>query len=131
MAAAFAKPSQESLRGNHSLRPYYALLFAFAGFLIVALLVLDAFAPGDRRVAKITGVDGPVYFGIAHSLLFDRDFDLTNEIQHFEPADRMWTLVQKSTGRPGSVPSSLRFRWRLRCYLRFSTGSISSHATIA
>ena len=103
MPLAFAKPSHKPLLGNHSLRPYYALLFAFGGFLIVALLVLNAFAPSGRRVAKITGVDGPVYFGIAHSLLFDRDVDLTNEFQHIAPEDRMWTLIQKSTARPGSV----------------------------
>lgn len=103
MHLAFAKPFQDSVPGNHSLRPYYVLLFAFGGILIAALIVLDALAPGGRRVAKITGVEGPVYFGIAHSLLFDRDVDLTNEFQHVAPEDRMWTLVQKSTGRPGSV----------------------------
>ena len=88
---------------RQTLRNQYAILGLFCGALIFALLLLDALAPSGRHVARIAGVDPPVYYGIAHSLLFDRDVNLTNEFQHFEPSDRMWTLVQKNTGYPGSV----------------------------
>ncbi len=62
---------------------------------------MDALAPAGRRLAKIRGVDPVNYFGIAHSLLFDHDFDLTNEFARIPPDAREWTQVQPS-GLPGS-----------------------------
>src|SRR5262245_50055288 len=50
------------------------------GFLLAALLVVgDARSPAGRGIVKITGNDPPAYYGTAHSLLFDHDFDLSNE----------------------------------------------------
>lgn len=89
-------------RQSPLLRPAYLGLAAIAFILIVVFVVGDLIAPAGRRLARIAGVDPPCYFGVAHSLLFDHDFDLTNELKRIPPEDRMWTGVQPATGRPGS-----------------------------
>ena len=65
-------------------------------------MVLDRIAPAGRRLAKIRGEDPVAYFGIAHSTLFDHDFNLNNEFDHMPPDGKLWTLTQASTGLPGS-----------------------------
>ena len=83
------------------LRP--RLWIAGVGLLLAAiLLVLDAKSPGNRRVIKIAGNDPVAYFGTAHSLLFDRDFDLSNEFAVLKH-NPTWLLdPQLATGLPGS-----------------------------
>jgi hypothetical protein len=55
---------------------------------------------GGRNIVKITGVDAVYYFATAHSLLFDRDFDLTNEFQVLEPHQIFRTQVRPASGKP-------------------------------
>jgi hypothetical protein len=80
----------------------YRTIAAFSIVLILAFITLDQIQPAGRRLAKVTGEDAVNYFGIAHSLLFDHDFNLTNEFEHVPPNDRRWTMPQKDTGLPGS-----------------------------
>ncbi len=84
-------------------RAGYYILAAFAFLLLIGFVVLDLAAPGGRRLAKVKGIDTVNYFGITHSLLFDRDFNLNNEFTHIAPDSRLWSEVQKNTGLPGSV----------------------------
>jgi hypothetical protein len=86
-----------------SRRSGYLILAGFALLLLTSFIVLDAMAPGGRRLAKVKGIDTVNYFGISHSLLFDHDFNLTNEFTHVAPDSRIWSPVQKNTGLPGSV----------------------------
>ena len=74
-----------------------------AGLLLAAtLLFLDGRSPGNRRIIKIAGNDPVAYFGTAHSLLFDRDFDLSNEFSVIKH-NPTWLLdPQAGTGLPGS-----------------------------
>ena len=85
------------------MRLYYSSLGIFSLLLIVTFALLDSAAPSGRRLAKVGGIDPVGYFGVAHSLLFDRDFDLTNQFARLPPDANSYTLVQKATGRPGSV----------------------------
>jgi hypothetical protein len=79
--------------------------------LMVLLVILDALAPGGRGFLVVTpkNVDSICYFSTAHSLLFDRDFDLTNQFAVMIPEDSplqpgamRWVAVVQKTGRPGS-----------------------------
>jgi hypothetical protein len=82
-------------------RAYHAL----AGFLVLlltAFTVLDYSAPSGRRLSTISGVDKAGYFDTAHSLLFDHDFNLTNEYARIRPADPQWAGICPETGLPGS-----------------------------
>lgn len=78
------------------------IIFVFSIATLAAFLTLDRIAPAGRRLAKIRGEDPVNYFGIAHSLLFDHDFNLNNEYEHMPPDGRFWTLNQPATGLPGS-----------------------------
>src|SRR5579862_6659834 len=89
--------------GYISRRTGYLVITGFLIVLLTGFAVLDAMAPGGRRLAKIRGVDTVNYFAISHSLLFDRDFNITNEFTRVPPDDRHWSQVQKTTGLPGSV----------------------------
>lgn len=81
----------------------YSALALFSAALIVCFLLIDSMAPAGRRLAKIAGIDPAGYFGLAHSLVFDHDFDLSNEFQRVPPGDNLWTRVQSETGHPGTV----------------------------
>jgi hypothetical protein len=71
---------------------------------VIALaLCLTARTPfGGRTIVRISGIDSVCYFGTAHSLLFDRDFDLTNQFARLPPDPTEWTAVRAETGKPGS-----------------------------
>jgi hypothetical protein len=62
-----------------------------------ALFVMDHRTPAGRRVLKVTGRDSVHYFANAHSLLFDRDFDLRNEFEELKPSPAVLDIP----GRPG------------------------------
>jgi hypothetical protein len=78
------------------------ILISFAALLLVGFAALDAARPAGRRAAKIGGFDPVNYFGIAHSLLFDHDFNLSNEFLHLKPDGEVWARRQPATGLPGS-----------------------------
>jgi hypothetical protein len=78
------------------------LILAFSLAILGAYITLDQIAPAGRRLVKIRGEDPVNYFGIAHSVLFDRDFNLNNEYERMPPDGRLWTLNQPGTGLPGS-----------------------------
>jgi hypothetical protein len=92
-----------SISGGPRTRLPYVVLGVFTVLLIAGFVVADRFAPAGRRLAKVGGIDPPAYFGVSHSLLFDHDFDLTNEFRRFPPDDNPWTRVRPETGRPGSA----------------------------
>jgi len=85
------------------MRRYFFILGAFSIALIATFVALDSIAPAGRRLAKISGIDPVGYFGIAHSLLFDHDVDLSNEFERVPPDDNPYTKVQIATHHPGSV----------------------------
>jgi hypothetical protein len=77
--------------------------FWLLGALLAGLLLTaDALRPGGRGIVKISGVDAAAYFAVAHSLLMDRDLDLTNQYQAIAHQISPWLAVQPVTGRPGS-----------------------------
>ncbi|HEY4086815.1 MAG TPA: hypothetical protein VGM43_12800 [Bryobacteraceae bacterium] len=78
------------------------ILGAFSVILLLAFVALDYAAPAGRRLAKVRGEDPVAYFGMAHSILVDHDFNLNNEYEHMPPDGRMWTKNQPGTGLPGS-----------------------------
>ena len=85
-----------------STRASYRFIAAFTLLLLGVFIMLDRAAPGGRGIVKIRGVDSVNYFGITHSLLFDHDFNLTDEFVRVPPDGREWTAVQKASGLPGS-----------------------------
>ncbi len=78
------------------------LVAGFAIFLLLAYIGIDQLAPAGRNLIKVNGEDPVAYFGTTHSLLFDHDFNLTNEFAHLPPSGRWWTADQPQTGLPGS-----------------------------
>jgi hypothetical protein len=88
---------------EHSSRFAYLILAGFTILLALTYVVADGFAPAGRRLARVAGVDPPAYFGVSHSLLFDHNFDLTNEFQRVPPDENPWTRVRPETGKPGSA----------------------------
>lgn len=78
------------------------IILAFSITLTIAFVSLDRLAPAGRRLVKIRGEDPVAYFGIAHSVLFDRDFNLNNEYARMPPDGRFWTATRPETGLPGS-----------------------------
>ena len=79
------------------------VLAAFTFVLMAAFTVGDHLAPAGRRLSKITGIDPPAYFGVSHSMLFDRDFDLRNQFSRIKPDENPWTIIRPETGLPGSA----------------------------
>jgi hypothetical protein len=75
-------------------------MIAMGVALAVALLVLQHTPVGGRHIVKVTGVDAVYYFATAHSLLFDRDFDLTNEFQYLDPHALYRTRTDHTNGKP-------------------------------
>jgi hypothetical protein len=78
------------------------IIFAFSLAILGTYITLDQIAPAGRRLVKIRGEDPVNYFGIAHSILFDHDYNLNNEYEHMPPDGRFWTQNQPGTGLPGS-----------------------------
>lgn len=80
------------------------LIATWAGCLIVGVFVLDSLAPGGRPVVKLGGIDPVYYFANAHSLLFDFDFDLSNQLDtlQLDPKLRIFPGHKGAQGRPGS-----------------------------
>lgn len=82
-----------------------------AALLLAALVSLDALRPGGRGFLVVTpeNTDSICYFSVAHSLLFDRDVDLSNQLPRAlaasPPAIRAsrWIRPVAATGLPGSV----------------------------
>jgi len=97
------------------------IIFAFSLAILGAYITLDQIAPAGRRLIKIRGEDPVNYFGIAHSVLFDRDFNLNNEYEHMPPDGRRWTLNQPATGLPGS-PWGLGYSFMAVPLLALGTG---------
>lgn len=78
------------------------LLALFSVSLLVLLLTLSWFQPAGKSVLKITGVDPVAYYGTAHSVLYDRDFDLTNQYAALKPLRNEWNANVPATGKPGA-----------------------------
>src|SRR5216683_4700352 len=76
------------------------LIVLFGLGLSLALFVLQRAPVGGRSIVKITGVDAVYYFATAHSLLFDRDFDLTNEFQFLDPHQIFRAQAHPASGKP-------------------------------
>ena len=77
----------ENVLDRSSVRKYWPqlLIVIFGLGLAAALFALQRAPVGGRSIVKITGVDPVYYFATAHSLLFDRDYDLTNDFQSLDP----------------------------------------------
>jgi hypothetical protein len=96
------KPAPSLARWQLSRRSGGVAIGAFTLLLALSYLTLDHLAPAGRRLAKIAGVDTVGYFGIAHSILFDHDFNLNNEYARVPPASRELTPVLKGSGLPAN-----------------------------
>ncbi len=83
-------------------RTFVATIWAFGVLLLLVLLATQRISPGGRSPVKISGIDSVCYFATAHSLLFDGDFDLTNEFAILHPLKSPWTGTVQASGRPGS-----------------------------
>src|SRR5262249_54569637 len=77
-------------------------IWGFGALLTVLLFVGDRASPADRALIKIGGSDAACYFSVAHSLLFDGDFDFTNQYARLPSEDPEWLAPVPATGRPGS-----------------------------
>ena len=99
----------------------WLVIAALAVALVLGFFALNAAAPGGRRIDRIEGMDAVVYFDVAHSLVFDRDLDLTNELRHVAPVANSWTSVQPATGRPGS-PYAIGYSLLTTPFLVLGTG---------
>lgn len=91
-------------------RAAYLSIILFGLILVKALFILDIKFAGqsDREVIKISGIDSVCYYATAHSILFDKDFDLTNEFKKIPPVSNDWTPIRPETGLPGN-PFSIGF----------------------
>jgi hypothetical protein len=76
------------------------IIVGFGVFVAALLLAINALSPADRPIIKVSGADSVAYFATAHSLLFDFDFDLTNENAILRPTH--YVGVRPQTGLPGS-----------------------------
>ena len=92
--------SSDRLRAT--VRQYWAqlLIVVFGLGLASALFFLQRAPVGGRSIVKITGVDAVYYFATAHSLLFDRDYDLTNDFQSLDPHQIFRTQEHPASGKP-------------------------------
>jgi hypothetical protein len=77
------------------------ILGAFSALLLLAFIALD-YSPRGPPPGQVRAEDPVAYFGTAHSILFDQNFNLNNEYEHMPPDGRLWTVNQPSTGLPGS-----------------------------
>jgi hypothetical protein len=79
------------------------ILIWSAGLLVALLLWAGSRQPvAGRTITRISGVDSVYYFATAHSLLFDRDFDLANQFARVAPDPNQWTAAPSPTGKPQS-----------------------------
>ena len=78
---------------------------AMLGF---GLIFASSFSPADRPIVKITGIDTVAYYGTAHSILFDQDFDLSNQFKILQPVPSRWNAPVPQTGLP-SAPFPIGF----------------------
>jgi hypothetical protein len=87
-------------------RRVLGLIAAFGAALFALLLLADGLQPSGRRLLKLSGADPISYYAVSHSLLFDRDLDLTDEYDRLRPgpsfAAELFSAVPE-TGRPRSV----------------------------
>jgi hypothetical protein len=88
---------------DSTVRWCYLALGAFTLLLVAGFVLGDGMAPAGRRLAKVTGIDPPAYFGVSHALLFHQDFDLSEEYQRVKPDDSPWTARRKETGHYSSA----------------------------
>lgn len=80
---------------------HLALLWLLCAGLLAAAAVLDATEPGGRGVFKIAGTDSVCYFALGHSMVFDRDFDLSNQFAALPLLATEFTDRRPETGLPG------------------------------
>src|ERR1700687_4792307 len=94
--------SKSSYTLRFTARKYWPqlLIVIFGLGLASALFVLQRAPVGGRSIVKITGVEAVYYFATAHSLLFDRDYDLTNEFQFLEPHQIFRTQARPTSAKP-------------------------------
>jgi hypothetical protein len=78
------------------------VLALFSLCLIAGLFALNDLAPASRRLIKLGGLDAYYYYADAHSLLFDRDFDLRNELRVLKPPVSVFPGWKGADGMPGS-----------------------------
>lgn len=83
-------------------RRCHGIIVAFGVFIATLLLALNAMSPAGRPILKVRGVDSVGYFATAHSLLFDLDFDLTDEYAVLRPEESKFNAIRPETGLPGS-----------------------------
>jgi hypothetical protein len=75
-------------------------------FLVAFLFLADSRLPQGDGLIKVQGVDEVVYYGTSHSLLFDRDVDLSNEYDRLRTdrsLGREWFAIVPETGLPRSA----------------------------
>ena len=106
MAPYTPQLSQQRSRRVHSpsaARRQWAIVGAMAIALIPVFLILNHIAPGGRPLAAFRGIDSAGYFGAAHSVLFHRNFDLSNEYKRVPPGEAsLLTASRKESGLPGN-----------------------------
>ena len=92
----------ENVQDRSGVRKYWpqVLIVIFGLGLAAALFALQRAPVGGRSIVKITGVDPVYYFATAHSLLFDRDYDLTNDFQSLDPHQMFRTQAHPASGMP-------------------------------
>jgi len=101
-------PSRESFNADQETqltrraRRMTASLWALGAMLAAALFVGGRIVPAGRPIIRIDGVDPACYYNTAHSMLFDRDFDLTNQYGRLWPLSPKFIYVHPQTHRPTS-----------------------------
>ncbi|MBZ5636267.1 MAG: hypothetical protein LAO55_24320 [Acidobacteriia bacterium] len=78
------------------------VILAWGIILALILFALTSISIGGRTVLSIRGLDPMYYFGTAHSLLFDHDFDLRNEFAVLNPQATSAGGFRGQGGLPGS-----------------------------
>lgn len=100
--SAISTQTPESEPGRSALAKFLLPSFWILGLVMALGLVLaERYGPEKLRLIKITGIDAVSYYSVTHSLLFDQDFDLTNQYAALKPIPTEWHAVQEETGLPG------------------------------
>ena len=95
-----ARP-QRRIPVDHWLAPDLVFV-AFALVLTIAAVMAGNVRLAGRAGLQLQGIDPAYYFGIAHSLIFDHDFDLTNELRVLQPVSTHAGGFAGIHGKPGS-----------------------------